>query len=332
MIETEQKEKISSKEKKHSIRIRNIFLIIFGLFLIYLYVIIEPKKYFISFKPSKSNVSVIDEHFYDDENFSLLDEDEKRPLWYYNDVDVEDIKNLNVETIIYGVGHTEYEYIIYKKYIEDFYKEVTNYENNIYHPIELEKTNDGDLIFKYGLYDFDNNGIKELLIVSNDRLFYLLTIQDNKCIELFRDGIYDDTLNSDSAFDVRFNAKNEARVLYYEFHPHYTDIYVYKIDSNMIIKEYEYSLPSMLRRHYTKINYIKNLYEPYHIIDNIIMDTLSFFDEDFMYHNDYWKKWWHDRQDVALDEIHDDKVGYRPFELDFYTVKISKENLKWLEE
>ena len=37
-------------------------------------------------------------------------------------------KNLNVETIIYGVGHTEYEYIIYKKYIEDFYKEVTNYE------------------------------------------------------------------------------------------------------------------------------------------------------------------------------------------------------------
>ena len=127
MIETKQKEKISSKEKKHLIRIRNIFLVIFGLFLIYLYVIIEPKKYFISFKPSKSNVTVIDEHFYDNEYYSVLD-------------------------------------------------------------------------------------------------------------------------------------------------------------------------------------------------------------EDFMYHNDYWKKWWNDRQDVAFDEIHDDKVGYRPFELDFYTVTISKENLKVLEE
>lgn len=106
-------------------------------------------------------------------------------MWYYNDVDVEDIKNLNVETIIYGVGHTEYEYL---------------YTKNI---LKIS--------------------IKKLQIM--------------------------------------------------------------------------------------KITYITH-----------------------MYHNDYWKKWWNDRQDVALDEIHDDKVGYRPFELDFYTVKISKENLKVLEE
>ena len=320
--------------KKHLIRIKVIILIIIGLVLIYLYVTINPLKYFVGFKPKESNITVIDEHFYENEYYSLLDEDELLPVVYYNDLDIEDIKNSKEQTVINEVVHTEYEYIIYKKYIEDFYKEIINYENNIYQPIELESSDEGGFTFKYGLYDFDNNGIKELLIISDNRLFKLLTIQENKCIELFRDSIYRNTVNSYSEFEVRFNVKNEPRVLYYESHPHYRELSIYRIESNMLIKEYEYSLPgtNTSHGHYVKINFIKNLYEPYHIIDNIIIDTLSFFDKDFMWHSNYWHQWWYDKQDVALDEIYDDKVGYKPFKTDFYTIKISKENIKRLEE
>lgn len=313
--------------KKHLIRIKVIILIIVGFVLIYLFVMIKPLKYFISFKPKESNITVIDEHFYENEYYSLLDEDELLPVVYYNDLDIEDIKNLNVETAIYGKVHTEYEYVIYKKYIEDFYKEVINYEDNVYQPIKLESSDEGGFTFKYGLYDFDNNGIKELLIISDNKLFKLLTIQENKCIELFRDSIYRNTLNLYSERQVRFNVKNEPRVLYYESHAHFRNCYIYIIKSNMLIKEYEYSLPGTNTNsgNYIKINLIKNLYEPYHIIDNIIIDTLSFFDKDFMWHSDFWHQWWYDRQQVALNEIYH---GYKPFKTDFYVIKISKENIK----